>query len=75
MLDEKTIHEIELLEKLAIDKLKIGQLTEAVDLFREAIHKGSFNFKSRLLLTKILSDMDKAKKETQFDNPEMNLQQ
>ncbi|MDJ0625193.1 MAG: hypothetical protein QNJ31_02350 [Candidatus Caenarcaniphilales bacterium] len=50
------------IEEKGIEKLRSGQLLEAVELFREAIQKGSQNFKSRLLLTKILCDLDRSNK-------------
>ena len=57
--------EIAQIEDLAITKVKLGQMTEAIDLFREAIQQGSTNFKSRLLLTKILSDIEHSQKAQQ----------
>lgn len=57
---DEALKEIEL---KGIEKLKSGELQEAVSLFREAIQKGSPNFKSRLLLTRILTDLERENNE------------
>lgn len=48
-----------LLEMKAKEKLKSGELMQAAQYFREAIQKGSTNFQNRLLLSHILSDMER----------------
>lgn len=48
-----------LLEMKAKEKLKSGELMQAAQYFREAIQKGSTNFQNRLLLSHILSDLER----------------
>jgi hypothetical protein len=57
---------IEKIENLGIEKLKSGELKEAAKLFREAIFLGSPNFRSRLLLTRTLVEMERAERRSEF---------
>ncbi|HEY9886590.1 MAG TPA: hypothetical protein V6C96_04940 [Vampirovibrionales bacterium] len=61
--------EIKQLEYLGLTKIKEGHFEEAVNFFKEAISKGTQNFQSRLLLTKILADIERGQKETVFEIP------
>jgi hypothetical protein len=63
MTDNENINK---LESLGIEKLKSGELAEAVKLFREAICLGSSNFNSRLLLTRALVDMERESRASEF---------
>jgi Tfp pilus assembly protein PilF len=55
-----------LLEMKAKEKLKEGELMQAAQYFREAIQKGSTNFQNRLLLSHILSDLERNSAEEEF---------
>ncbi len=59
--------EIDSLEKLGVEKLKTGELAEAVKLFRQALYLGSQNFNSRLLLTRSMLELERANRASEFD--------
>lgn len=56
MQQDKSIKEI---EQLGIEKMLSGELVEAAKLLRQAIYEGSRNFSSRLLLSRIMSELDR----------------
>lgn len=57
---------IEEIEKQGIEKLRSGELADAARLLREAIQKGSQNFSSRFLLSRIMSELDRESQDARF---------
>lgn len=50
------------IERLAIDKVKQGDFEAAIELFKEAIFRGSQNFSCRFLLSRCLIEMERNQK-------------
>jgi hypothetical protein len=61
MSDQVKVNEIAVkeIESLGIQKLRSGEFLEAIELLKKAIHKGSKNFQSRFLLTRLLIEQEK----------------